>query len=118
MSNSIHWERSGQEPRIVLKRPLGRMELADMESMYKLSKDALAAGERHYWPVSAFDEFSKDFEDITVGFEDETVSTELYEMILQQNRLLKYAKEALRALIKESFSIEEVLFQSDSHPYR
>ena len=118
MSNSIHWERSGQRPRIVLKRPLGRMELADMESMYNLSNQAIAAGEKHYWPTSVFDEFSKDFEEISVGFEDEFVATELYEMIFQQNRLLKTAKEALRTLIKESFSIEEVLFQSDSHPYR
>lgn len=118
MSNSIHWERSGPKPRIVLKRPRGRMELADMENMYKLSKEAIAAGEKHYWPVSAFDEFSQDFEDISVGFEDEAVATELYEMIVQQNRLLKSAKEALRTLIKDSFSIEEVLFQSDSHPYR
>lgn len=118
MSNSIHWDRSGQKPRIILKRPQGRIELADMEQMYRLSKEAIEAGEKHYWPTSTFDEFSRDFEDISIGFEDETVATELYEMIVQQNRLLKSAKEALRTLIKDSFSIEEVLFQSDSHPYR
>ena len=118
MSNSIHWDRSGPIPRIVLKRPRGRMELADMEQMYSLSKEAMDSGVKHYWPVSTFDEFREDFEDISIGFEDETAAIELHEMIIQQNRLLKSAKEALRKLIKDSFSIEEVLFQSDSHPYR
>lgn len=118
MSNSIRWDRSGAQPRIVLKRPLGRMAMADMEQMYKQSKEAIEVGEKHYWPTSAFDEFSSDYQDVSIGFEDETVAAELHDMIVQQNRLLKEAKEALRSLIKESFSIEEVLFQTDSHPYR
>lgn len=117
MSNSIHWDRSGEIPRLILKRPQGRMELVDMEQMYKLSREAIENGEKHYWPVSAFDDY-EDFEDIGMGFEDESVATELHDMIVQQNRLLKSAKESLRTLIKDSFSIDEVLFQTDSHPYR
>ena len=74
MSNSVHWDRSVPKPCIVLKRPQGRMELADMERMYKLSKEAIEAGEKHYWPVSTFDEFGQDFKDISVGFEDEAVA--------------------------------------------
>lgn len=118
MSNSIRWDRSGKKPKIVLKRPKGLMELADMESMYKLSKEALEAGVKHYWPASTFDDFRQDFDDISIGFEDEATASELHKMILQQNKLLKLAKEHLRTLIKNSFSIEEILFQSDSHPYR
>jgi hypothetical protein len=118
MSNSIRWDRSGKKPNLVLKRPKGRMELADMENMYELSKEAIAAGVKHYWPASTFDDFRQDFDDISVGFEDETAASELHAMILQQNKLLKAAKQQLRILIKNSFSIEEILFQSDSHPYR
>lgn len=118
MSNSVHWDRSGQTSRINLKRPMGRMDFADMENMYKLSKEAIVAGEKLYWPASTFDEFSKDFQDVHIGFQDEATATELHDMIVQQSRLLKSAKEDLRTLIKNNFSIEEVLFQSDSHPYR
>ncbi len=118
MSNAIHWDRSISPSKVVVKRPLGKMESVDMDSMYNLTKNALQAGEKHYWPSSAFDEFSSDFEDISIGFEDEQAATQLREMIVRQNTTLKEAKERLRNLIKESFSIEEVLFQSDSHPYR
>ena len=118
MSNSIRWDRSATKPKIILKRPRGRMELADMENMYKLSKEAMQAGITHYWPSSALDDFRQDFVDISIGFEDDAAATELHAMILQQNKLLKTAKEHLRTLIKNSFSIEEILFQSDSHPYR
>jgi hypothetical protein len=86
--------------------------------MYTLTKKALQAGEKYYWSCSALDEFNNDFEDISIGYEDEEAATQLREMIVRQNITLKKAKEKLRNLIKESFSIEEVLFQSDSHPYR
>jgi len=39
-------------------------------------------------------------------------------MIQNQNRLLKEAKESLRLLLKDSFTIDEILFQDNSHPYR
>ena len=118
MSNAIHWDRSTSPAKIIVKRPIGKMESVDMDSMYDLTKNALLAGEKYYWPSSALDEFRSDFEDISIGFEDEEAATQLREMIVRQNTTLKEAKERLRNLIKESFSIEEVLFQSDSHPYR
>jgi len=118
MSNSIHWDRSVTPSKIVVKRPLGRIESVDMENMYDLISKALQTGEKHYWPSTAFDDFTEDFEEIAIGFEDEEAAVQLREMIARQNKALKVAKERLRNLIKESFSIEEVLFQSDSHPYR
>ena len=118
MSNAIHWDRSTTRPKIVVKRPLGKMESVDMETMYDLTSKALQAGEKYYWPSTAFDDFTKDFEEISIGFEDEEAAAQLREMIVRQNTALKEAKERLRNLIKESFLIEEVLFQSDSHPYR
>ncbi|MFZ3213643.1 MAG: hypothetical protein WA188_19230 [Terriglobales bacterium] len=118
MSTSIHWEGSGSMLRVVIKRPLGKMEAVDMEAMYSLAKGAVEAEEKYYWPSSALDEFDSDFEDISIGFEDEEAAIQLREMIVRQNLLLKAAKEKLRSLIRDNFSIEEVLFQSDSHPYR
>jgi hypothetical protein len=34
MSNAIHWDRSTSPPKIVVKRPIGKMESVDMDSMY------------------------------------------------------------------------------------
>ena len=118
MSNSIHWDRSGSTAKVVVKRPLGKMEAVKMEDLYSRTQSAFQAGEKHYWPSSALDEFSSDFEEISIGFEDEEAASQFREMILRQNLELKAAKERLRNLIKDSFSIEEVLFQTDSHPYR
>ena len=118
MSNSIHWDRSTSPAKIVVKVPQGSMESVDMESMYQQTTDALRSGEKHYWPSSAFDDFREDFQDISIGWESEEAAAQLYEMVLRQNAALKEAKERLRNLIKDSFSIEEVLFQTDSHPYR
>ncbi|HEC60433.1 hypothetical protein LCGC14_0581490 [marine sediment metagenome] len=118
LSNSIEWDRSPESSRVLLKRPLGKMQAVDMDSMYERTKLALASGEKHYWPSSAFDDFSSDFEEISIGWEDNKAAKEFESMIIQQNQLLKEAKEGLRKLLKENFSIEEILFQSDAHPYR
>jgi hypothetical protein len=118
MSNSIHWDRSKSPPKIIVKRSLGKIESVDMDVMYSLTENAIQAGEKYYWPSSVFDDFSSDFEDISIDFEDEEAAIQLRDMIVRQNATLKDAKEKLRNLIKDSFSIEEVLFQSDSHPYR
>ena len=94
------------------------MESVDMENMYDRTREALQTGEKYYWPSTAFDDFTNDFEEIAIGFEDEEAAAQLREMIACQNSVLRTAKERLRNLIKDSFSIEEVLFQTDSHPYR
>ena len=94
------------------------MEATDLEDLYGRTESSFEAGVRNYWPSSALNDFASDFEDIEIGFEDEKAATELRDMIVQQNARLKTAKERLRQLIKDRFSIEEVLFQSDTHPYR
>ncbi|MDD2901361.1 MAG: hypothetical protein PHU44_02885 [Syntrophales bacterium] len=118
ISKSIYVDDSTQAHKVIVKRPLGKMESADMEYTYELTKKALQDGDKYYWPGSALDDFSSDFEDISIEFEDKESAIQLREMIVRQNMTLKEAKERLRNLIKDSFSIEEVLFQTDSHPYR
>ena len=118
MSNSIHWDRSGKNQKSFLNAQEAAWNWLTWKRCTSFTKEAIPAGIKHYWPSSTLDDFQQDFDDISIGFEDEAAATELHAMILQQNRLLKTAKEHLRTLIKNSFSIEEILFQSDSHPYR
>ena len=71
-----------------------------------------------YWPTSALDDFADDFEEVSIGFEDDQAAAQLENMIIRQNTRLKETKEKLRSLIKDSYSIEEILFQPESHSYR
>lgn len=116
MSQSIELKFEGGKRQVVMHRPNKRILGADFDQAYLDSQLAHSRGERYYWPSGAFDYF-EDFEEVTIHVEDEVLATELIQMIREQNKLLKVAKEALRKLIKESFSIEEILFQSDSRPH-
>jgi hypothetical protein len=118
MSNAIVVDRSTAPPSYLIKVPEGRLELVDMSGMYESAEKAMQAGEKFYWPVSAFDDFEGDFFDMTIGRDNRDVATKLMEMITCQNKILKDARERLRNLIAQRFSVEEVLFQSDSHPHR
>ena len=118
MSNCVRWERGGLRPAIVLKRPSRRIEEVDLETLHAETRAALERGEKHYWPESAFDEFDAEFTEVSISFEDEGVAQDIYQMLCRHSDLLKQAKNQLRELLRTKFSIEEVLFQSDSHPYR
>lgn len=118
MSNCVRWERGGERPAIVLKRPSRRIEAVDLEVLYAETRAALARGEKHYWPESAFDDFHAEFTEVSVTFQDESVADDVYEMLCRHSELLGQARNQLRELLRTKFSIEEVLFQSDSHPYR
>jgi hypothetical protein len=116
MSNGVRWVEEGGKYRLVLKRPSGLMESADMASMYISSAKALAHGEKWYWPPSSLDDFLGEFQDVYVEYENDQVGTELHRMILEQNQRFKGAKEQLRKLITANFSIEQVLFESGTRP--
>lgn len=118
MSESIQWDRSGDRARIVVKRPQGLAQTVDMDDMYGRTKVALGRGDKFYWPDSAFDEFGEDFQPFTLEWENEVAAREFLDMLSQQREILKEAKERLRVILTDSFSIEEILFQTDSHPHR
>lgn len=113
LSNSIVCDYSSEPATILIKRPLGRMESADLDAMYRDTSGALRAGEKYYWPTSAFDDFNRDFEDVIINFEDERAATEIFEMIVSQNGVLGDAREKLRLLIKSNFTIDEILYSSN-----
>jgi hypothetical protein len=118
LSNSIEWDCTGPVAKIKAKQSLGKLAEVDLEDLSSKTESALAAGVKMYWPTSALDDFADDFEEVSIGFEDDQAAAQLENMIIRQNTRLKEAKEKLRSLIKDSFSIEEILFQPESHSYR
>lgn len=118
LSNSITWDRQEEKPRILIKAPTGRMDAVDLKTLYQESLVALGAGEKFYWPESSLDDFQDGFETISIGWDDEKTAKTVHKMLAVQKTALTNARESLRSLLAEKFSIHEVLFQADSHPYR
>lgn len=118
LSNFVHWDREGDKARLVIGKPQGIMETVDLNNLYKKARQGMEGDDHFYWPSSALDDFLADFKEVSITFEGDETAAEIRNMIREQNILLIIAKERLRVLIKDSFSIEEVLFQSDSQPYR
>ena len=118
MSTSIAWDRTQERARIVISSPTGSMDAVDLGTIYERSKLALGKGEKFYWPESALDDFEGGFEKVFVEWEDDSTAERIHGTLVRQQAALGEAREKLRALLAEKFSIEEILFQRDSHPYR
>ena len=118
LSESVSWDRDGDKPKIIVKVPTGRMDGVDLEASYLEAQVALGVGEKVYWPESALDDFSSGFEDVSVEWGDDRAAQAVYEMLVSQKAALGEAREKLRDLLADKFSIQEILFQTDSHPYR
>mgnify|MGYP005995199629 CR=1 FL=1 len=117
MSKSIAWDRSGENAKIVVKIPKGLADSVDMQDMYDRTSVALGKGEKFYWPDSALDEFREDFQTFSIEWENDEAARKFLQTLSRQREMLSMAKNQLRELLKESFSIEEILFQTDSQPY-
>ncbi|QFQ77029.1 hypothetical protein [Vibrio harveyi] len=118
LSKSVEWDRSGETPVLnvlLLKESLLNV---DLESLYNKTEIALNKGDNYYWVTSVFDEFDAQFEEIEISFSSEDSAHRLMAYVEQQSLLLKQARDSLRLLLKDNFSIEEVLYQSDSHPFK
>jgi hypothetical protein len=113
LTYSIRLERDKTPPLLVASRPHEKLESFDLDEMYRQTRAAMARGEKHYWPSTALDDF---YDNVELKFEDDEAFEHLRQMILAQNANLKSAKEKLRTLLKDNFSIEELLFQNDSNP--
>jgi hypothetical protein len=118
MSTSVGLHRSEGMLLVSLKTPKDAISAVDMQAMYRDSEQEGADADKFYWPDSAFDDFSNQFDEVVLSSEGPETASKLIGMLKTQNSLLKEAKESLRVLLKDNFSIEEILFQSDSHPYR
>jgi len=87
-----------------------------MQDMYDRTSLAFGKGEKFYWPDSAFHEFQEDFQSFYIEWENDQAPRQFLEMLSQQRETLTLARERLRSLLKSSFSVEEILFQTDSPP--
>jgi hypothetical protein len=123
LSNYVEFEFGENNSRFIRVSKLkGLMNSVDLELLYEdyikgfKSQARFESGVKFYWPSSALDDFMDDLEDLRISFEDDESAIELCQMIIEQNKRLKEAKERLRILIKENFSIEEILSQSSLKP--
>lgn len=118
MSNSIEWDRSDEVATIKVKTPSDEMLNVDLDKKYDETKMAFAKGDTTYWPSSVLDDFYEEVSTVTISFDDMKSAQRLKLHIDKHRALLRSAKDSLRELLKDNFSIEEVLFQNDSHPWR
>lgn len=118
MSNSIEWDHSGDVKIIKVKCPSEAMLDFDLNAQYDELKLALTKGDPYYWPSSALDDFYNQVGVVNISFEDFETAKKLKSHIDKHRTLLSEAKESLRKLLKDNFSVEEILFQNDSNPWR
>ncbi len=118
ISNSITIDRRAGVATITLNIPNGNVEFNQLEAMYQSSEEAEAQHVKHFWPHGAFEFLSRDIQKVDLQNISNEAGDELLSMIQNQNNLLRAAKESLRTLLKDNFTIDEILFQNDSHPYR
>lgn len=118
MSNSVEWVHRDSNSYLKVKAPLESMLDVDLEQQYQEISIRLKDNETFDWPSTALDDFSSNTEVLKISFENDDAAKKLKKHLDSHRALLKSSKESLRNLLKDNFSIEEVLFQNDSHPWR
>ena len=77
---------------------------------------ALKSGEKYYWADTWLD--AEGPHQVVLTWEDHDSARAFVKRLSDHREALSSAKGKLRDLLKSSFSIEELLFQSDAHPHR
>ncbi len=116
MSRSLEWNHSGKEGRIIIKMPVRTVESEVLERGYEETLDAYRRGEKVYWPDTWTD--SAEPPEVILTWEDNAAATEFLQRLAEHRKCLVDAKRMLRELLCKSFTVDELLFQTDSHPYR
>lgn len=116
MSETIEWNRSGNESRIVIKMPRRVVEPEALERGYVETIEAYRRGEKAYWPDTWTDSIGPT--EIILTWENNEAAAEFLQRLTEHRRCLADAKQMLRELLRKSFTVDELLFQTDSHPYR
>jgi hypothetical protein len=115
MSFGLRPDFSGSKTKVVFWIPNERLLATDFDAAYAQSCDVVSAGKEYYWPSGAFD-YMQDCEDVEVTQGSEEAAMRAIDFIRQHHKSLSEARARLRALLKESFTIEELLFHSDQTP--
>lgn len=116
MSKTVGWNGSGNEAHIVIKMPRRIVEPEALERGYVETIEAYQRGEKAYWP-DTWTESSGPTE-IILTWENNEAASEFIQRLTGHRRCLTDAKQMLRELLSKSFTVDELLFQTDSHPYR
>ena len=116
MSDAIAWDHSSGSGRIILKMPRRTIRSEVLEDSYAAVAVALQNGDKAYWPDTWSP--SEESPEVVLTWEDNAAADQFINHLAQHRKVLTEAKEKLRLLLKSSFSVEELLFQTDSHPYR
>jgi len=116
MSNTVAWDRSTTPSRIVVKMPTRTTNEIVMDRAYANALEAFKQGEKHYWPDTWNQ--SDDPNQIVLTWEDHDAATAFVLRLAGHRAVLVAAKTKLRELLKSSFTVDELLFQTNTHPYR
>jgi hypothetical protein len=116
MSHTVEWDRSASEGRIVVKMPRRTTDVTVLEAGYMQALDAYRRGDKHYWPDTWTQ--SEESRQVVLTWEDNAAAEAFLSRLAEHRAVLVEAKNKLREFLKSSFKIEELLFQTDTHPYR
>jgi hypothetical protein len=116
MSRSLEWNRSGKEGRIVIKMPSRTVESEMLERGYAETLEAYQRGEKAYWPDTWAE--STEPPEIILTWEYHAAAAEFLQRLADHRKCLVDAKKMLRELLSKNFTVDELLFQTDSHSYR
>lgn len=116
ISHSVVYEGFGQDRRIVIMMPLNPPDVSGLEGTYSAAQVALRNGDTNFWP-DTWDSADGE-QEVIISWENSSSSDAFLQELAQHRTVLVEAKEKLRELLKSSFLIEELLFQTDTLPHR
>lgn len=115
MSDTVSWDRSTTPGRIVVKMPKRTTNEDILNDKYTEITAELKRDEKHYWADTWQEAGGPD--QVVLTWEDHEGAKAFLQRLSEHRKVLVEAKSKLRDLLRSSFNIEELLFQTDTHPY-
>lgn len=116
MSDTVAWDQTTSDLRMIIKMPKRTTNENILNKKYEEATIALSKGETYYWPDIWIE--AEEPHQIVISWNDEDAAKNFMSRLTEHRNKLSNAKQQLRELLKNSFNIEELLFQTDAHPYR
>ncbi|MGO4309063.1 hypothetical protein AB4Z35_04170 [Pseudomonas sp. KB_15] len=116
MSDTVAWDRTSTPGRIIIKMPKRTTSDELLNFKYAEASVALKNGDKYYWADTWLD--TNEPHQVILTWEDHDSAKAFLSRLSEHRDTLATAKQKLRELLKSSFNIEELLFQTDAHPYR
>lgn len=116
MSDTVAWDRTNTTGQIIIKMPKRTTSKELLDSKYAEAAIALTAGEKYYWADTWLE--TNEPHQVILTWEDHDSAKAFLCRLAEHRDALVTAKQKLRELLKASFNIEELLFQTEAHPYR